>query len=486
METTVQAADMYSSCSTLALFAELLASHPQEAAQQAVVNEIQQRAQHGSHTAAIVQALLTIHADTSRNMLYSLLELAMSPNYSNAVISSNCAAACQALTAAFSCCPLVEDELQRQLLKASEAAEGLMLAGLEQGSPAAKKLSVQVCLQLFKPAVGQRRIASSVDGVKWLQSLLAVMGMEQVAAAAAASSDSNCHQQLPEPSLVWVVLEAINRVTEHMLTTEQLCQKPYPAGTGRKGAKQCSCAACLQLQVMNLKPLLRAMQHGSSKAAASLGVLAKAAGVQRQLVTQQGMAELLCTSWQHRDSATGANTEQLLRQLVQQSSLGSCALEQHMQAVVAALEQYQFLSPTDLAQTLAGCLALLKIAATPGAVEQHLVQCVHDAIGGCIPSLVELADFSIVQQDDATPATAATLLLEMLAKHQPQLLTVAIVKQEDSLKRLLAALDSTEGREGGSSTADLLLLAATTNSVHGSVDVLMALGEQPHLDSLVQ
>jgi hypothetical protein len=491
METSVGVEDMYSSSSTLCLFAKLQGPPQQEADLQAVVKAIQQRAQHGSHTEAVLQALLAISAHIPHNVLYSLLDLAMSPNYSNVVISSSCAAACQALTAAISCFPLVREELQRQLLKAFQEAEELLLAGLEHGSPAAKKLAVQVCMLMFEPAVGQRRIAGSANGIKWLQVLFAVLGIEQVtgvAAGAAAPSESNWQQQQqPEPSLAWMLLEAITCVTEHIMTTGQLCQRPKRSttGIGRKGEKQCGCDYCTHLLVMNLKPLLRAMQHGSSKAAAALAGLAAAPGVQSQLATPQGLSELLSTSWQHRDTAAGTNTEYLLRRLVQNSSLGSAALEQHMQAVVAelAIEQYTFLSPTDLEQTLAGCLALLKMTATSGVAGPHLVQCVHSALGTCIPSLVEL---SVGQQACTTPAVAATLLLQALAQQQPQLLTAALMQHKDSLKKLLGAADAIESREGGISMAGALLLAATASSVHGSVDLLMAVGKQPYLDSLVQ
>jgi hypothetical protein len=495
METSVGVEEIYSSSSTLALFAELQAAPQQKAELQALVREIQQRAQHGSQTAAVLQALLTTDPYTSQSMLYSLLDLAMSLNYSNAMISSSCTAACQALAAAISCFPLVEDELQRQLLKAFQAAEELLLAGLEHGSPAAKKLSLQVCMQMFEPAVGQRRIASSANGIKWLQVLLTVLGIEQVAgvvgAAATAPSESywqRQQQQQPEPSLAWMLLEAVNCVTEHITTTGQLCQK---------GARQCGCDSCAQLLVMNLKPLLRAMQQGSSTAAAALLGLAGAPGVQRQLATPQGLSELLCISWQHRDTAAGTSTEYLLCRLVQDSSLGHPALAQHMRAVVAALEQHTFLSPTDLEQTLAGCLALRRMTGTSGVAGPHLAQCVFGALGRCIPSLVELAELSVVQQARTAPAasSAATMLLQTLSKQQPQLLAEALTQHKDSLllasadsteKQLLASADSTAHREGGISVAGSLLLASTASSVRGSVELLMALSKQPYLDSLVQ
>jgi hypothetical protein len=109
---------------------------------------------------------------------------------------------------------------------------------------------------------------------------------------------------------------------------------------------------------------------------------------------------------------------------------------------------------------------------------------VHSALGKCIPSLIELAELSIVQQARATPAAAAAaLLLQALAHQQPQLLTASLVQHKDSLKQLLAGA---EGREGRISIAGSLLLAATASSVHGSAELLMALNQQPYLDSLVQ
>jgi hypothetical protein len=393
----------------------------------------------------------------------------------------------------------VEDELQQQLLKAFQAAEDLLLAGLEHGSPAAKRLAAQVCKQLCGQTVGRRRVTGI--SMAWLETLVAALGMEQVAgtAAAAAAADvkpaMSSNQQLePEPSVAEVLLNAIQCVAEHAWTNGQLCHRASGCRTvgGSKTAGHCNCHSCKQLTVMNLKPLLRAVQQGSSNAATALDILAGTAGVQRQLATQHTVAELLCTSWQHRDTTAGPTAMSLVCRLVQNSSFGSQALQLHMQVVVAALGQFAALSPTDLTQTLAGCLALLAMAAAPGVMDPSVVQLLHDVLGRCIPSLVQLAEFGTTQQDEvldsaaATPAAARVLLRALADSHQ-ELLAGTLAHHTDSLASLLAAARCTESiQEGGVSAAGWLLLAAKSSSMPCSTNLLVALNTQPYVGSLVQ
>jgi hypothetical protein len=475
-----------------ALFTKLQAVHKSEAEQQAVVRQIQQYARHGCHTAAVVQALLASHPDTSQSILHGLLDLAMSASHSHALMSSSCAASCQALAVAISCCPLVEDDLQQQLLKAFLAAEHLLLAGLEHGSPAAKKLAAQIGKQLCGQAVGRRRTTGI--STAWLEALIAALGMEQAAGTAAAPAArpavSNNQQMGPDVSAADALLEAIQCVSEHTLTNGQLCQRTC------RTAGQCSCSSCKQLSVINLKPLLRALRHGNSNAIVALRILAGTTGVQRQLATQPGIAELLSIAWEHKNTAAGLAAVNLLCQLVQNSSLAKQALQQHIEVIVLALEQVALLSPTDLTQTLVSCLALLAIAAAPDAMDPNMVQQLHEALGRCIPCLVQLAEYSIVQHPHnqavqhssaPSPAAAARVLLQAVADHHKKLLAGALAKHDNSLHTLLAAANSIETtHKVGVSAAGGLLLAATAGSTIESTDLLLALNKQPHITNLVQ